>query len=107
MKEIREKFGTLEVYEERCVSDDYDEFVIYNKDLDEWNKIFVGYFGEPTKPAGKRPSSNDLELTREHGGIFLNQTLFKRELDDAFIIAMMWPWQDSVHTTLKIVRIKK
>ena len=107
MNEIIEKGSRLKVYEERCISDDYDEIVIYNKEMNEWHHIFKDFFGEPVKPVGAKPTADDLGITKAYGGIFNNQTLFKKECDDVLVIAMLWPWQNNVHTTLKIARIRK
>ena len=97
----------LRVHEERYISDDYDELVIYNDEIDEWNKIFIDFFGDPIKPPGVKPTIKDLHLTRNYGSILINQTLFKKDSVNNIVIAMLWPWQDNVHTTLKIARLKK
>ena len=53
LKEIIEKCSKLSVYEQRYISDERDELVFYNREIDEWNKIFIAILGLPTKPAGK------------------------------------------------------
>jgi hypothetical protein len=107
LKEIIDKSSMLSVKEVRRVTDDYGELVFDNRKLDEWNRVFTDILGPPTKPAGAQPSADDLDLTREYGGIWVNQTLFKREFDDFVLIAMYWPWQDNIHTTLKLAHVRK
>lgn len=107
IKEIIEKYSTLRVSEKRGSSRDYDERVFYNEDIDKWNKIFFEIFGAAAKPAGAQPTDDDLNLTENYGGIQDNQTLFKKEFDDAIVVVMLWPWQDDVHTTLKTALLKK
>ena len=102
IREIIEKCSSLSVREERCISDEYGELVFYTKDMDAWNKTFGDIFGPPIKPVGVKPTENDLYLTQDYGGIWVDQTLFKRECGDVIVIAMFWPWQDNIHTTLKI-----
>jgi hypothetical protein len=102
LKEIIEKCSTLNVYKKRCITDKYCELVFYSKDIDEWNKVFTDIFGQAIKPVGTKPTKDDLHLTKDCSGIYDNQTLFKKEFDDATIIAMFWPWQDGTLTTLKI-----
>jgi len=107
LKEIIEKCSKLGVYERRYVTDDYDGLVFYNRELDKWNKIFTAILGPSIKPAGVKPTKDDLRLTKDYGGINDNQTLFKKGFDDATVIAMFWPWQDGVHATLKMVSLKR
>ncbi|MCK4809874.1 MAG: hypothetical protein KAS99_02930 [Candidatus Omnitrophica bacterium] len=107
LNEINEKFNHLEISEKRDMSDDYTELVFYTKDLDEWNKIFIDTLGPAIKPPGIKASDNDMALTRDYGGIQDNQTLFKKEFESVVIIAMLWPWQDNEHITLKMALLKE
>lgn len=107
IKEIFEKCSKLNIYEERTVSSDYLELVFYTKETDQWNKLMVDILGEVVKPAGKKPTPADSELAKEYGGVYDNQTLFKKDFDEGTVLAMFWPWQDSVRTTLKLAFIKK
>lgn len=101
LKEILSRCHKLSIYEERIV-DDYCELVIFNKEIDGWNKILTDILGSPRKPKGVEPSEDDLDLTKASGGIRVNQTLFERKFDDVTIIAKFWPWNDNIHTTLKM-----
>lgn len=106
LKEILARCSKLSVYEQRHRTDVYNELVFYNEDLDEWSKILTAVLGPPIKPPGAKPAKDDLRLSKDYGGIDINQTLFKKEFDDATVIAMFWPWQDNIHTTLKIILLK-
>ncbi len=101
LKEIVEKFKELNVYEQRSVSDEYVELVFYSKEIDKWNKALVDILGPALKPAGVEPTKDDQDLTEDYGGIFGNQTLFKKEFDGVTVLAMFWPWQNGTYTTLK------
>ena len=107
LREIIKKCDTLSIYEERCITDEFCELVFYNKDTDEWNNIFADILGHAIKPAGIKPTKDDQYLTKEYGGTWFDQTLFKKEFDDVTVIAMFWPWQDGIHTTLKMALLKK
>ena len=102
LREIIEKCSALGVCEERCITDEYGELVFYNREIDEWDKILADIFGHAIKPAGVSPSKDDLHLTKDYGGIWIDQTLFKKDFDDVTMIAMFWPWKDDIHTTLKV-----
>ncbi len=107
LKKIIETCLMLSIHEKRDINDKYFELVFYNKEIDEWIKIFTNILGAAVKPANTKPTKENLRLTEDYGGIYGNQTLFKKEFDDAMIIAMFWPWQDNTHTTLKIALLKK
>lgn len=107
VKEIFEQCHTLRIHEERCVTDEFCEIVFNNKDGDEWNKKCADILGHAIKPAGMEPTEDDQYLTKDYGGIWSDQTLFKKEFDDVTVIVMFWPWQDGVHTTVKMALLKK
>ena len=107
IKEIKERYNKLNIFENRGSSEVGDERVFYNQDLDKWNNILTDIFGPPIKPPGVRPNKEHLDITIDHGGILQDQTLFKKDLNEAILIAMLWPWQDKIHTTLKTVLLKK
>jgi hypothetical protein len=107
LKEIIEKCSKLDIKEKRCVSDEYYELIFYSKDINEWNRIFADIFGHPVKPAGTKPTVDDLSFTKDYGGICANQILFKKDDNKQVIIAMFWPWQDNTHSTLKLFLFKK
>ena len=102
LPEIIRQCNGLEISEQRSATDKYHELVFYNKDIDQWNKIFTDILGPPVKPQGEAPTQKDLELTNDYGSIYDNQTLFKKKFDHATVIAMFWPWRDGEHTTLKL-----
>ncbi len=103
LSEIIDKFANLKIYEQRFITDNYDELVFFNNELNEWNRIFVETLGSPIKPAGVEPTAEHLSISANYGGIDGNQTLFRKEFDAVTVVAMFWPWQDNVHTTLKVV----
>ena len=95
------------IHEKRRIEDDYCELVFYSKHTDEWQNIFKNILGAAVKPAGQKPSKEDIRLTESYGGVYGDQVLFKKEIPDYTLIAMFWPWQDNVHTTLKMALLKK
>jgi hypothetical protein len=107
LKEIMDKCNMRDVCEVRHMTDDYAELVLSNRQLDSWSRILCDVLGPPKKPVGDKPSEEDLCLTKGYGGIWINQTLFRKEFGDLAVMAMYWPWQNYTHTTLKMVIIKK
>ncbi|MBD3264886.1 MAG: hypothetical protein GF375_07265 [Candidatus Omnitrophica bacterium] len=107
LRELKSRFANLDVYEQRDSQEDYEELVFYARDLEKWEEILCDFFGQPAKPAEAKPTRADSKLTREFGGVFKGQTLFKKDMPEKTVIAMLWPWQDNEHITLKIASIKK
>lgn len=106
IKDIADKLSSLKVYEQRELTDTYSELVFCNTEKDAWYAIITEVLGPAVKPSGAKPAKDDLKLTDEYGGIFANQTLFKKAVDGVTFLAMFWPWQDDEHTTLKIALVK-
>ncbi len=107
LKEITDCFGELKIHEKRCLADDFVELVFFNEEIDEWHRILAAFLGDPIKPSGQEPSSKDLELTARTGGIRANQTLYEKDMTEGTIIAKFWPWEDAVHTTLRMALLLK
>jgi len=107
VKAIIDKCTMQSVHEVRHITDEYGEFVVFNTGMEELTKVFVDLLGAPQKPAGVKPSDDDLTLTEGYGGIRINQTLFKRVFEDFILVAMYWPWEDGVRTTVKMAHLRK
>ncbi|UCG81111.1 MAG: hypothetical protein JSV60_02160 [Desulfobacterales bacterium] len=107
LREIIERCSMLTVDEVRCEGDKYRELVFCGEDIDEWHRIFADVLGPAVKPAGKKPTKDHWRLTKDYGGVWAGQTLFKKEFEDGTVIAMFWPWQDGIHVTLKMALLEK
>jgi len=102
-QDFLEKCHHLTIYQKRDVDPDYAEVVFLTKDLSEWTAVFTDVFGEPLSPAGTPPTPEITQLTKDYGGISAAQTLYKKDFSGKIVLAMLWPWQDNAHTTLKII----
>lgn len=100
--ELAKKFAGLRIRETRARRDDYEEHVIYTIDIEQWNIVLKEILGPPVKPAGVVPTIDDLVACQKYGSILKNQVLFKKTFGDTMLIAMLWPWMDGLHTTLKL-----
>ena len=105
LKEFTQRIAWLNVYQAREVSDDYHEQVIFNADIKQWSAVLEEVLGPPAKPAGVAPSGTDLVLCQIYGSIMKNQTLYRKAFGDGTILAMLCPWQDGTHITLKVGRV--
>ena len=102
LKDIIGKVKTLEIHEERTITDSYCEVVFKNTELDKWTNMLAESLGDPVKPAGMKPAKDDLKVTKDFNGIYVNQTLYKKQMDGATVVAMLWPWGSGDLTTLKL-----
>jgi hypothetical protein len=107
LKDILAGCARLSVYEERSNTDAHCELVFYRKDIVAWEKALGEAMGGIAKAAGEKPTREQSDLTRELGGIRVDQTLFRKDENGAVVIAMFWPWQDQTHVTLKLLQQKK
>ena len=91
-------------------SEQYEEFVIMQKDISDWNKILTEKLGSPISPVENNDSSEDslslkdstaLNLAESHGGIRRDQTLHYGLLNSSEILILIWPWQDNNHVTIR------
>lgn len=105
LEKINENYKHLNVFEKRQVSENYIDIVFFNEQLSEWNQVFSSIFGNAIKFTGIEPDKKALDLTEEFGGIQKEQTLYYKKFDDSSVIAMFWPWQNGLYTTLKITKI--
>lgn len=102
IKNILEQCSELSIYEKRKLGDDYIEIVIFKADLLKWCQQFDKILGEATKPESSSPTDEDVAVTEEYGGVFDNQILYHHPFEEENVVILIWPWQDNVHTTVKI-----
>ena len=81
-------------------NENYLEVVIVKDKLNELLVRLDGLFG----PAQEKPSRQAEEAIRGFGGIMKGQTLYFWHQDSSFIFAMLWPWQDGEHITIKMAQ---
>ena len=84
LQSIFEKLSTLNISQEREKADEYVEVVFFTADTHQWNESLAGLLGPAAKPFGTDPTSADLSVTEEFGGVRAEQLLFKKECDDYF-----------------------
>ena len=101
------------IVEVRDDSDSYEEIVLLNDDISEWNKALNEKLGPPLISREEYEivgSSEDvltskidvaLELADNYGGISQGQTLYHGIYDSTVILIMIWPWQNNKNATLK------
>ena len=101
--DIVKKCQGFQVHEERHLSYERIELIIFRKDMEKWVDVFNQELGNAIKAEGQKPKDEHAVITKEFGGINEFQTLYKKNFSDKSVIVMLWPWGDEEHVTLHMI----
>ncbi len=82
----------------------YFEIVVVVTDLPLVYPLLEGFYGSQFKPPGVAASSKAKKVAQNYGGIQTQQTLYYVNRNDVSDCAMIWPWNDNKHATIKMAR---
>ena len=86
----------------RIDSGNYFEAVVVKDELPKLTASLEKIFGPPAWPS-KGPLLPAVQgIIKDFGGIRLEQTLYFQNDKEDTLFAMLWPWQDDYHTTVKM-----
>ena len=88
----------------RSDSEELLEAVLNKSELEVLSARLVKVFGEPVYPSKKSYPFNPEKLAEDYGGIMRGQILYYLEQKENPVLAMLWPWQDGVNITLKLIQ---
>jgi len=88
----------------RTDHNDRFEAVIGQQEIDKLNLQLKSRMGEPVFPSENRLPHKVQETVNVLGGIMAGQTLYYKASETNNIFAMLWPWKDGQHTTIKIIQ---
>jgi hypothetical protein len=91
----------------RADNTNYFEAVFMKEEFVKLNERLRNLFGEPAWPSKDKLTLQMHEAINEFGGIQDGQTLYFRNEGVNSVFAMLWPWQDGQHTTIKIIYKRK
>ncbi len=95
------KNGVLDAL--RTDSDHYFEAVVVKEEMAKLKARLEKFLGLPAYPSKDRLLSQIEEAIKDFGGIKPGQTLYFWSEGNDVLFAMLWPWQDGWHTTVKII----
>ncbi|PIP19387.1 MAG: hypothetical protein COT38_03945 [Candidatus Omnitrophica bacterium CG08_land_8_20_14_0_20_41_16] len=103
---IKEEVKRVNFESTRTDCDNFFEAVVVKDELAKLSERLSKFLGEPAWPSKNRLSYQMQEAVKAFGGIMPGQTLyFKSEGSGSdAIFAMLWPWQDGLRTTVKIIQ---
>jgi len=82
----------------------YFEAVVVKDKLYALTSKLEGFFGPPARPAEENLPEKIKMWVKMFGGIITGQTLYFQEGQEGAVLAMLWPWQDGQHITVKIIK---
>lgn len=100
-KDLTEELKKVGFETPRAENGEYFEAVFVKDRLPDFMKTLEGYFGPVLWPAGQPIPAEIDAVIKKFGGIMGKQTLFGRAQNGRIFFAMLWPWGDGVHITLK------
>ncbi|MFH1355156.1 MAG: hypothetical protein ABIH19_03300 [Candidatus Omnitrophota bacterium] len=98
IKELKE----INFEEIRKEEGNYFEGVVLNSGLPRLIIALEKFFGLPAYPSEKELSPEAEAIVDNFGGVRSNQTLYFVNEDGKITFAMLWPWSDEEHITIKI-----
>lgn len=102
--QLKEEVKSVNFDALRMDCDNLLEAVVVNRELDKLTKRLEGFFGLPAWPSKKGLSFKMRKAIDTYGGIQPGQILYFRNAQEGELFAMLWPWQDGLHTTVKIIK---
>lgn len=100
--ELTTAVKTVSFDELRVDEPDYFEAVVLNVKLPSLTLELEKFFGVCVWPSKNALTAKINDVIKDCGGIMPNQTLYFWSEEGETIFAMLWPWRDGMHITLKI-----
>jgi hypothetical protein len=103
-KDLMEDIKGIEFDTIRVDSYYYFEAVILRDNLPALAEKLDKVFGEKICPSKKKVSPEVQQAIEDFGGIRDDQVLYFKKDNEYSFFAMLWPWTDEYHITVKIGR---
>lgn len=104
LTEVKKEVKSIGLAEVRTDTADYFEAVLTKEILPALLVKLEKIFGAVKYPSDKAIPDDIAAMTQKFGGVREGQTLYFSQKDGLSKIAMLWPWQDDQHITLKIAK---
>lgn len=102
LAEIRKELKDISFIMVREETRDYFEAVILKSELAKLTPKLEKFLGQRIWPSNNK-LSDVIEISiREFGGVMAGQELYFYQRDNETVFAMLWPWSNGTHVTLKI-----
>ena len=102
--DIRETLKSISFDSTRIDCDNFFEGVIVANEVKKLTDRLERFLGEPVWPSKNRLSFAVQAAVESYGGLMPGQTLYYAGQDSNAVLAMVWPWRDGKHTTIKVIK---
>ena len=104
--EIRKELGAIVFEKLRVDSENYFEAVIAKSELTKLTVILEKFLGAIRWPSESPLSLQIQEAINAFGGVKegYGQSLYFCNQESETVFAMLWPWEDGWHTTVKVIQ---
>ncbi|MFA5149002.1 MAG: hypothetical protein WC491_07770 [Candidatus Omnitrophota bacterium] len=103
-KDLMEEIKGIEFDTVRVDSYYYFEAVVLRDKLPSLKERLDKVFGEQVYPSKKKLAADIQQAIEDFGGIRDDQVLYFIKEKDYSYFAMLWPWTDEYHITVKVGR---
>jgi hypothetical protein len=104
LDEVKERLKQVSFDTLRLDCDNHFEVVVVKNELEKLNLHLKSLFGDPAWPSETKMNRQMQEVINGFGGIMSGQTLYFWSHGKDTVFAMLWPWQDGVRTTVKVIQ---
>jgi len=104
LTEVKKEMKSVGLTEVRIDTADYFEAVLTKEVLAALSLKLEKIFGAAQYPSSKSLPDDIVAMTQKFGGVREGQTLYFTKENGLSKLAMLWPWQDGQHLTLKIAK---
>jgi hypothetical protein len=102
--EVKEEIKRVGLKDTDTDCDNLFEGIIRKEKVGSMTRKLEDFFGAPAWPSKNRLSFQMEKLIKQYGGIMQGQTLYLSSKDNQVVFAMVWPWKDGEHTTIKLIQ---
>lgn len=102
---FKAEIKSLEIDTVRSDTENYLEAVVKKTSLDELLRILENNFGPAAWPSREKLPKETQKIADGFGGLRKGQTLYFLKGEGHSIFAMLWPWQDNEHITIKAGKV--
>jgi len=104
-EELKAEIKAVAFEEVREDGEDYFEAVLVKKGLGSLSLLLNKFFGAPALPSQRPLPSQAQSVVADFGDIMAGQTLYFWHQGSDAVFAMLWPWGDKDHITLKMGQV--
>ncbi|HNX80997.1 MAG TPA: hypothetical protein PKL77_02495 [Candidatus Omnitrophota bacterium] len=100
--ELKQKLATFSYSEKRADDAEYFEGVIDAAQRQNMCACLENFLGKPVWPSNGDLPEHIEEAIQDLGGVWENQMLYFGGDSPQAVFAMLWPWSDGKHITVKV-----